>query len=177
MSDPDNPRQSRQRRGFDIMELTKQALLQMGNSASFRARSEGNYLIGLFEEAARSNINRPEAVFCRQIRASMTNVLPQMHSLEAQLSSAGSQRSRLQSRIDALEQDFYRNVNMAMATLRDELDRRNESSAFERIKERLPGYVREAIERKGIWIPGIPGAFQPSGGVPPNGITWTGRFD
>lgn len=165
MSDPENTNGTGP---FDIMEVTRQTLLKMGNSAAFRAQTEGQYLINLVSEAAQKNVTGPEAVFCRRVQALLTEVLPRLRLLQGQ----GDQQNELA----AVEQAFYRDLAMAAAGLRDALEKANNSSAFESIKAKLPAYIREAIERKGLWIPGLPGGLQPSGGVPPNGVTWQLRF-
>lgn len=166
MSDP----QDTARTGpFDIMELTRQTLLRMGSSPAFRAQTEGERLINLVSDAAQNNTTGPQAVFCRRVRALLNTVVARLRCLQ-------EQGSGQDERVVAVEQAYYRDLAMAVADLRDALARGNDSSAFERIKAKLPSYIREAIERKGLWIPGLPGGLQPSGGVPPTGLTWQLRF-
>jgi hypothetical protein len=153
--------------------------------ASFRVRTEGEAAHASLAAAARANTTGPEARLRERIRGEMDRALRSIREDEAAaraLPFGSAEREAIERRIDAREALFRSELRIATLETAREVAARSggERGALDRFKSILPGYLRECVDREGIVVPGVPGAFRPRAddGVlrGPTGIDWKGHF-
>jgi len=133
---------------------------------SFLVTEEGNAALAGLKAAAEKNTTGPEARLASFIREKMNDALASIKADEARarLLPAGSpERKALEDQIDRRVARFRNDIALETLKTADEIRKREggEKGGFERFKNLLPGYLRECVERKGVVIPGVPGAFKP----------------
>jgi hypothetical protein len=134
---------------------------------SFAVRSLGEATLAGLDAAARANTTGPEA----KLRATAKGLLEDaLRSIEADEAKArrlpleSPERRKLEDRIDARVARFRSDLALETRKTAAEVKARagaGGGGALDRLKSMLPPYLRECVEREGIVVPGVPGAFRP----------------
>ena len=166
-------------RQLNFRELARATATRMSRLASFRVSAEGEAIITAFREAAEQNTMSSEARLFRYVRNKLNVVLPQLRRLECRLAGLSPRsplRPQITSEIELIEHTFSNEIAYMLSRTRREIQERDGESNWERFLHRLPPYLQDSIERKGLVVPGIPGAFQPRSLNNPIGIKWGIQF-
>ncbi len=132
--------------------------------ASFAVETQGQAAIDALDDAAKRNTTGPAARLQAAIRGLRNDALREIRANEAKarcLPLDSPARRALEDEIDARAARFRNEVGIATVETGKEIDAGADKSALERFKASLPDYLKEALRREGIWIPGVPGSFMP----------------
>lgn len=134
------------------------------------------------QDAATRNTTGPEANLRRYVQAQTAVTVTDLRKLEERAAKLppGPERTAVQQQIDSKVQ-FYK-TDLALQTQKqlDQVKASSGKGVFEALKNKLPKYLRDSIDRRGIVIPGLPGAVVPrtDNGMSkgPTGFDWKIRF-
>jgi hypothetical protein len=160
----------------------KSAHSGIARKVSFQIGSEGEAVMASLKDSAENNLAGPEAEYFRHIKGLLVRTLRMINDWESRISrlpKGSVERIGLEKKID-LEATFFRN-EVASWTVRTskELEAKG-GGALDKFKKLLPDYLRKCIDRGGVVVPGVPGAFEPrtdkgiKGG--PTGMDYKFRF-
>lgn len=138
-------------------------------------RAQGDAAARSFDAAARRNVTGPEAQAQRAIRTLTDDAVRDLTALEAQrdrLPAGSAARAELDRQIEARVDTFNNSLRSAQAMGGGSAPR---PQGTQGLVNNLPPYLREAVQREGAFIPGLPGAVAPRfGGTP--GVDLKFRF-
>lgn len=132
--------------------------------ASANVKTLGDAASAGLEDAARRNTTGPEARLLARIRAETQDALRSIRADEAELGTkpAGCPSRRpIEERIDARARRFRNDIALATLRTADEIKARGKKEEVAAFARLLPSFLREVVERGGVSIPGVPGAFRP----------------
>lgn len=153
------------------------------SSQSDLVQSLGDQAAGAVDAEARRNVTGPEAQYQRRVRTMTTDTATRIRAdeqLAARHPPGSRQRREIDRRIATNVQVFRNQLAAETVSLGDQVRQRSGQSGFDRLKARLPSYLQQSIERRGLVIPGVPGGFTPrtDNGVMngPSGVNWRIRW-
>ncbi len=148
---------------FDAIGAARQAAAELARSPSFQVRSEAESIIAALSREAQANVTGPEARVCRYIRSRLGQVTTQLGALEARLrtASSGTATEGIRRETATHIQAFFNELSVHLVAMRQEIEQTRGPSSFQRILQRLPRYLRESVQRRGVSLGPIPGALRP----------------
>jgi hypothetical protein len=136
--------------------------------------------------AAANNTTGPEARLVQTIKGLEKDALAAIEPDEAKLKKMSlidsPERRALEDKIDARMRNFDFELARATFATADEIKAQHggDASVLDKFKSMLPDYLRQCLDRGGIVIPGVPGAFMPrqDNGTfkPPTGLDYKVPF-
>ena len=158
------------------------ALLQQ-HAQSDLVQSLGDRAANAVDGPARRNVTGPEAQYQRRVRASTQRTVADIRADELQAARlpAGSPQRRAIERGIATKVRVFRNTLAAdTVSMGNQVRAERGQSGLDAFKSRLPSYLQDCIDRRGVVIPGVPGAITPrtDNGVlrGPSGLNWGIRW-
>ena len=148
---------------FDAIGAARQAATELARSPSFQVRTEAESIIAALSREAQGNVTGPEARVCRYIRSRLGQVTAQLSALEARLrtASSGTATEDIRREIATLVQAFFNELSAHLVAMRQEIEQSRGESGFQRILQKLPRYLRESVQRRGVSLGPVPGALRP----------------
>jgi hypothetical protein len=138
-------------------------------------RTLGDSRAAELEPAAQRHATGPEAMSQRRIRSLTDQATERLRALEARFEDlpVGSRdRREIAAQIDVEVNTFESMIAYERSWLVQQNGGRSSESPLMRA---LPPYFREAAEREGVVIPGVPGAITPRTSAP-YGVDWKIKF-
>lgn len=154
--------------------------------ASRHVKTECESALAGLADAAKKNTTGPEARLMQTIQGLEKDALHSIEADEAQLKKLSlidsPERRALEDKIDARQRNFDFELARATLATADQIKANagGDPSALEKFKAVLPEYLRQCIDKGGIVIPGVPGAFMPRQDngtfAPPTGVDYKVTF-